>query len=422
MMRLFIALAVWCALGAAAFYLASTNRDIASRQMSHRAFDAEVADVKSALADAHAAHYALVVEGQSVAVWGPRAAAAGEAAVAGLDGLRGMAISPEAVRALMEAAARLSELPAIERRAREYVASDQRLMASDMVFSAADGTVQDVLQLVGDAAAAEGERFEEDEAAAQRDQTVVGATAGAFIALAVGLLAFVGRRSPTSHLEDLRTLTAKDPKDLKTPRPQDLKSSNPLSLDLDFDEYARVVRPSNPQDPKSSGPQDLRSSGPQDLVVQLTRLCVSLDSVDSDETFRGLLGQAADLLDAAGLAVWIEDASTGALHAVAAHGYSAQALARMPAVTREADNAVAHAVQAQVLQVVAAPSTGGRGAIVAPLAWNGHAFGAITVELTDTRESSPAAQAITTLVASHLARILAPAPDVAETDRHAQSA
>ena len=72
-------------------------------------------------------------------------------------------------------------------------------------------------------------------------------------------------------------------------------------------------------------------------------------------------------------------------------------------------------------RVVPSPAPGARGALVAPLVSAGTAFGVVTVELPDGRESSPTTQAIVTLLATQLAHVFAP-PPVLESDRHVQTA
>jgi GAF domain-containing protein len=154
----------------------------------------------------------------------------------------------------------------------------------------------------------------------------------------------------------------------------------------------------------------------------LASLCVSFDAVEDEEGLRQTLAGAAALADASKLAIWLEDSLSGTFQPVTAHGYSPQALARMPAVPRDADNAVALAGVTRSLQIVPAPAPGARSALVAPLVSAGTAFGVITVELPEGRESSPTTQAVVTLLATQLAHVFAPPPASVEADRHAQTA
>jgi hypothetical protein len=56
-----------------------------------------------------------------------------------------------------------------------------------------------------------------------------------------------------------------------------------------------------------------------------------------------LLEQAATLLNASGLIVWVADRSGTALFPTLTHGYSQALLARMSSIPRDADNAAAAA-------------------------------------------------------------------------------
>ena len=54
-----------------------------------------------------------------------------------------------------------------------------------------------------------------------------------------------------------------------------------------------------------------------------------------------LLPEAARILDAIGLIVWVSDAQATELRPALAHGYSDKLLGQLPAVKRDADNATA---------------------------------------------------------------------------------
>ena len=427
MMRVFIALAAWCALGASGYFLFETSQKIADRQTQHREFQSRLNDVTAALGDARAAQYAYVAEGQNVATWAPRASAYVDTAVQNLDALRQSATAGPARRALMESEARLTEVASLERRAREYLSGGNRLMASDVLFTAGAATLEETAQLMREAGNAEQAQFVLDEAAARRDQIVVAAVAAAFLALAIALLALVRTRTVASA-----EASASGPKESKPRKAtKDMSVLEALRNLEESDEYARVIKTPKVVEAQQSAAAPVpvadhaeRHEPLNGYTVSLTdlaNLCVDLDSVDNEDRLKESLARAAALTDAPRLAVWLEDTASGAFQPVTAHGYSPQALARMPAVPRDADNAVAHASQSCSLQVVAAPAPGARGALVAPLVSAGTAFGVVTVELPDGRESSPSTQAVVRLLATQLSHVFAPVP-VADTPRHAQSA
>ena len=128
---------------------------------------------------------------------------------------------------------------------------------------------------------------------------------------------------------------------------------------------------------------------------------------DSDELSR-LLQRSADMIDATGLVVWIGDTSGGDLRPVITHGYSDQMLARIPPVPRNADNAAAAAYRSGTTQIVLSRPGGPAGAIVAPILGADGCVGALSAEIKSGGEGSEAVQAVTAIVASHLAAVLAP--------------
>src|SRR5262249_42748419 len=129
---------------------------------------------------------------------------------------------------------------------------------------------------------------------------------------------------------------------------------------------------------------------------------------DSDELAR-LLARAADMIDGSGLVVGVGDTSGSDLKPIIAHGYTPQVLARIPAVPRAADNAAASAYRTGTTQIVLSKPGGPSGAIVAPILGVDGCIGALSAEIKSGGEGSEAVQAVTAIVASHLAGVLAAA-------------
>src|SRR5213075_839955 len=88
------------------------------------------------------------------------------------------------------------------------------------------------------------------------------------------------------------------------------------------------------------------------ILKGAAQLCTEFARVTSLEDLTALLGRAADMLDASGLVVWLGSPIGADLRPVLAHGYSDQALARMPTVPRSANNAAAAAYRSGTLQIV----------------------------------------------------------------------
>jgi hypothetical protein len=139
---------------------------------------------------------------------------------------------------------------------------------------------------------------------------------------------------------------------------------------------------------------------------------------DSDELDR-LLARASDLLDAAGLVVWLTQ-DKDVLRPALAHGYAPQILARMQSLPKSADNAAAAAVRTGSLQIVLSRPGGASGAIVAPILSANGCVGALSAEIKDGGEGSEAVQSVAAIVAAQLASVLA-VPTV-ETETEAREA
>jgi hypothetical protein len=136
-------------------------------------------------------------------------------------------------------------------------------------------------------------------------------------------------------------------------------------------------------------------------------LCTEFGRVNDMADLKTLLGRAADVMDAAGLIVWVGNASGADLRPVLAHGYAEQTIARMPAVSRSADNAAAAAYRTGALQVVSSRPGTAHGAVAAPLLSPDGSIGALTAEIKDGGEASVGVQALAAIVAAQLAGVLA---------------
>jgi GAF domain-containing protein len=142
--------------------------------------------------------------------------------------------------------------------------------------------------------------------------------------------------------------------------------------------------------------------------------------VNEFEELRALLTRAAQVMEASGLVVWLGNTAGADLRPVLAHGYSEQAIARMPAVPRAGHNAAAAAYRTGALQIVLSQPGGSTGAIVAPLLSADGCIGALSVEIKGGGETSDSVQALAAIFAAQLAGVLSvPAADVVPTEQKA---
>src|SRR6185503_12078782 len=128
--RLTLSATAWIALGAAAFFLFTTEQKIAGRREALRTFDRRARETAVALAEARAGQQAYVAAGQSSEYWIPKVATIVQEVSVAMDGLRGNAVSATAAQSLLDASSSIAEFGNVDRRVRDYLNADDSLMAS----------------------------------------------------------------------------------------------------------------------------------------------------------------------------------------------------------------------------------------------------------------------------------------------------
>jgi len=144
------------------------------------------------------------------------------------------------------------------------------------------------------------------------------------------------------------------------------------------------------------------------MMKQAAELATDFGLVRDLADLERLLGRSADAMEATGLLVWMGSTSGDELRPLLAHGYSDQTLARIAPVARTDTNAAAAAYRSGQMQIVLS-KPGGSGALVAPILTPGGCIGALCAEFRGA-ETSETVQAFTTIVAGHLATVLATTP------------
>jgi len=140
-------------------------------------------------------------------------------------------------------------------------------------------------------------------------------------------------------------------------------------------------------------------------LAAAARLCTELARVEKAGDASPLLEKAARILDAVGLIVWVWDPKAAALRPALAHGYSAQVLAQLPKVGRDADNATAAAFRSAETSVVN-DSRLSSGALVEPLMTPAGCAGVLAIELPPGSAERESVRAVVTIFAAQLARLV----------------
>jgi hypothetical protein len=402
--RLTLSATAWIALGAAAFFLITTEQQVADRRDALRMFDLHAREAAVALSDARAAQQAYVAAGQSSTYWIPKVATIVQEVGKTLDTLRGTVVSAAGGQSLLDAASSVTEFGNVDRRVRDYLKADESLMASDIVFS--EGTVAAGRAAVQVEAAriAEHQAFDADEATLRRlEAYAIGAAAG-LSGLILAILGLVrgSSRQPAAASGDVDGLTTGD--------------ANELPLRESSASLGRLA-PQQPNPPAVIPPHPAPVPAPSALALKAAAdLCTEFGRIHDLADLKALLGRAARVMDANGLVVWLGSPAGVDLQPVLAHGYSDQVLSLMRPVPRSADNAAAAAYRSGALQTVMARPGTPLGAVVAPLLAADGCIGALTAEVRDGGEQSEQVQALASIFAAQLAGILAASTTAADSE------
>lgn len=373
--RLTVAVLFALSVGAAAWQYQRAERALATRHDATSAFERDARAIGLSIVDLRAAQQAYVATGQGTDYWTARVSASLESLKARLAGLRQQAESAESAGRIDAAIVALDDFARMDRRARDYAVSGQRLLASDVIF--ADGIEMNqaiAAELDAGRVLESSHRARAAWAIEARKRLLAGGISGLGLFFML-ILAFASGRRPAKQEPTI------------VEEPADMPGLN-LTLDL-------------PQEP-----------APAVDLGEAAGLCVDLARVTDPNQIPRLLERAARVLDASGIIVWIADPDGRELIPTAAHGYTGAALARVGAIPRDADNATAAAYrEGRVYTVKGDALTSG--AIVAPLVTAGGCAGVMAAEVRHGREQSEDVRAIASIVAAQLAMLIGVAPAAA---------
>jgi hypothetical protein len=380
--------------GAAAFFLFTTERQIAVEQDRVRTFDLRAREAADTLADLRVAQQAYVAAGQGIAFWIPKVAATAETASTAIAALRASASTGTAQASLGDAATALTEFSAADKRARDYLTSGQELMAADVVFTEGGESAAAAGRQIQAARLAENQAADASAAARRRQEAAALAAAGVAGTLVLLMLA-LARPAVRASSESVVATTAPD---AAAPHQHVDRVVAPVA-----DAGGLSLR--EPAESSAPAATPMRVISP--MLTAAAALCTDFGRVRDLDELRALLSRAAQVMEASGLVVWLGNAAGADLRPALAHGYAEQTIARMPPVPRSGQNAAAAAYRTGALQLVLSQPGGATGAIVAPLLSADGCIGALSVEIKGGGETSDAVQALAAIFAAQLAGILA---------------
>ena len=380
-MRLSCGVVAWIAIAAAALFIIRSEKQLAALRADGRTFDLHAREVTDALSDLRAAQQAYVAAGQGVTFWMPKVAQTADAISASIAALRAAGTSAGARQAIDDAVTTLAGFAEVDKRARDYLRSGQLLMAGDVIFTEGDQTAAAAARQVEASRLAEHRALDASEANVRRQEAMALAAAGGVSALVVLLLGVSGSVQTESHSALSIATREPGPPELRQPQP------------------SRAVSP---------------------VLKTAAQLCTDFARMRDIHDLQQLLERASDVMDAAGLVVWLGSSNGAELQPVLAHGYGDETRARLPNVARTANNAAAAAYRSGDVQIVLSRPGGAKGAIVAPILGAQGCIGALSAEIRGGGEASESVQALAAIIAAQLAGVLA-VPRAESADARAAS-
>jgi hypothetical protein len=322
--------------------------------------------------------------------------------------------SSDTTRASVQsAAAGLEQFRTLDRRARQFVDNDQRLLASDVIFTESARPLGQAADHIADAGETERAAATAD-ISALRSRQLYAALGAAAVLLLVVLLLVPVPEADVDVLTAMRALTESAPVRPPVaaagvppkPRPEPV-------VYADADSSARLLpRPAPPPAAAAPPPAPVL---PSVNLAQASQVCADLARVVDASGVTGILARAADVLDARGVIVWVADTAGTALYPMFAHGYPSSVLLRLGSLPADADNATASAWRSGDLVALPAES-GKRGALVTPIVTADRCVGVLAAELQNGGEMREDVRALATIFSAQLATVVTPVDAASQSD------
>lgn len=403
--RIALLLSALGALAAGGFVVFNAERSLVDEDGAKTMYDAQARAVAIDLMQLRMAQQGYVAQGQGTDFWMQRAAEHLSRVDRGMASMASDARAEATRTAVQAAKAALEDFRKLDKRARQYVADGQALMASDVVFNESLTAGATVGERVETARASELAAHDNAISALRWRELYAVAGAAAILMIAVLMLAPAPERE-VDVISALRALTDSGPK-LKMDTPTASARVIERPIERPVERAPELYTP--PQVPISVAPAMPSSSPPPIDLTKAAKICADLARVLDAGDLPGLLTRAADVLKAPGLIVWVADKNGQTLYPLLTHGYPAATLNKMGSLPTDADNATAAAWRTSELRAVPATSEA-PGALVAPIVTADGCVGVLAAEVKDGRELRGEVRALATIFAAQLATLVTPLP------------
>ncbi len=171
------------------------------------------------------------------------------------------------------------------------------------------------------------------------------------------------------------------------------------------------LSPPPPSEPQPHAPARAETADSDLAIGTVADLCTRLGRAEHAVAVRMVVEDATTLLGAIGLILWAWDERGGALRPAVSHGYSADMLAQVPALTPESDNAIASAFRSAETRLVDGNDLE-TGALAVPLLAPFGCVGVLAAEFRNGGERRERARAILTILAAQLSMLIGQPPSL----------
>jgi hypothetical protein len=350
------------------------------------------------LAEMRGAQMAYLATGQGPDFWMRRATELAGQLESGIAQLRGTLTTPGGQSRLAAAAVALDDLVRLDGRARSAIESEQRFLASDIIFADGVTGTQQIAEALGAARDLERGAIQ---ATLDRDRVIQLALfpAALILVLVSAWLAGSGSRPRSTAKSEAEELAQ-----MLRELPPPVKASG----------VAAATAPPVATPPQRPAPAMAASPPvPAPLVSTISlsdtaELCVDLARVIDARDMPALLQRAARTLDATGLIVWVVDRDGTTLTPALSHGYPDRVLAKLGVLDVHADNVTSLSFRSMRPQAM--PGAGSRGAssaIAVPLVTTEGCNGVLAAEVPGAKPADECV-AVARILAAQLATMLTP--------------
>ncbi len=405
------------ALGVTAYLFRKGEAGRRAEAAAGEAFSTAARGAARGTLELRAAQQAYVATGQADDFWASKVAATLGSLRDRLTSLRTAAGSSDARAQIDAATGSLDDFAQMDRRAREYVRTGQKVVASDLIFSNAGELTDAAVASIDKAVTSEltarnvaAETFER-----RQDFALIAAAASAGLVMLLLLPRVQSDLPGPSFLEQSVPVAAASTASIRAADTaligHDGWSTPKRSIDATQAE-AMGAQPAS-QTPHAETAAQSVTAGAAVRVLDfkvVATLCTELSRVDDTMALPPLLERAAAVLDAAGIILWIADPDGRELNPVLAQGYPQHLVNRLGTIPRGAENATAAAYRTGMLQTVFGNGTS-NGAIAAPLLTCGGCVGVMAAEVKGDTERLEANLAAATILAAQLASLVGPPPN-----------